>query len=47
VTVQKREAERLVRLAESDPLTGAANRSRLEQAVVEVKREEPPTVDAA
>jgi len=47
VTVQKREAERLVRLAESDPLTGAANRSRLEQAVDEVKREEPPTVDAA
>jgi diguanylate cyclase (GGDEF)-like protein/PAS domain S-box-containing protein len=35
VTVQKREADRLVRLAESDPLTGAANRSRLEQAVVE------------
>ena len=35
VTVEKREAERLLRLAESDPLTGAANRSRLEQAVVE------------
>jgi diguanylate cyclase (GGDEF)-like protein/PAS domain S-box-containing protein len=35
VTAQRREAERLVRLAESDPLTGAANRSRLEQAVVE------------
>jgi diguanylate cyclase (GGDEF)-like protein len=33
--VEKREAERLLRLAESDPLTGAANRSRLEQAVVE------------
>ena len=35
VTAQRREAERLVRLAESDPLTGAANRSRLEQAVLE------------
>jgi diguanylate cyclase (GGDEF)-like protein/PAS domain S-box-containing protein len=35
VTVQKVEAERLLRRAESDPLTGAANRSRLEQAVVE------------
>ena len=35
VTAQKGEAERLLRLAESDPLTGAANRSRLEQAVVE------------
>lgn len=35
VTAQRREAERLVRLAESDPLTGAANRNRLEQAVLE------------
>ena len=35
VSLQKSEAERLVRLAESDPLTGAANRSRLEQAVLE------------
>jgi len=35
VSAQKREAERLVRLAESDPLTGTANRSRLEQAVLE------------
>jgi PAS domain S-box-containing protein len=35
VTAQRHEAERLVRLAESDALTGAANRSRLEQAVLE------------
>jgi len=35
VTAQKHEADRLVRLAESDALTGTANRSRLEQAVLE------------
>ncbi|HVP61539.1 MAG TPA: PAS domain S-box protein [Myxococcaceae bacterium] len=35
VTAQRHDAERLARLAESDPLTGAANRSRLEQAVLE------------
>ncbi len=35
VTAQRHEAERLVRLTESDPLTGAANRLRLEQAVLE------------
>jgi diguanylate cyclase (GGDEF)-like protein/PAS domain S-box-containing protein len=35
VTAQKHEAERLVRLAESDALTGTANPSRLEQSVVE------------
>ncbi len=35
VSAQKRESERLVRMAESDPLTGAANRSRLQQAVLD------------
>jgi diguanylate cyclase (GGDEF)-like protein len=35
VSAQKRESERLVRMAESDPLTGAVNRSRLEQAVLD------------
>jgi diguanylate cyclase (GGDEF)-like protein len=35
VSAQKRESERLVRMAESDPLTGTANRSRLEQAVLD------------
>ena len=35
VSAQKRESERLLRMAESDPLTGAANRSRLEQAVLD------------
>ncbi len=35
VSAQKQEAERLLRLAESDALTGTANRSRLEQAVLE------------
>ena len=35
VGAQKRESERLVRMAESDPLTGAVNRSRLEQAVLD------------
>lgn len=35
VSAQKLESERLLRMAESDPLTGAANRSRLEQAVLD------------